>query len=136
MKPLLALATLCIVGAVPALAQDAVKVDPKHYKVELENDQVRVLRINYAAGEKSVMHGHPSSVAIFLTDGKVEFTTPDGKTREEPVKAGQTMYSSGREAPARERRHQAVRAHPRGAQGEAGRRQLKLALTRMLHRKA
>jgi len=26
-------------------AQDAVKVDPKHYKVELENDQVRVLRI-------------------------------------------------------------------------------------------
>ncbi len=93
MRPLLALATLCIVGAVPALAQDAVKVDPKHYKVELENDQVRVLRINYAAGEKSVMHEHPSSVAIFLTDGNVKFTTPDGKTREETVKAGQTMYS-------------------------------------------
>lgn len=27
-----------------SLAQDAVKVDPKHYKVEFENDQVRVLR--------------------------------------------------------------------------------------------
>ena len=28
-----------------SFAQDAVKVDPKHYKVEFENDQVRVLRI-------------------------------------------------------------------------------------------
>ena len=25
-----------------SFAQDAVKVDPKHYKVEFENDQVRV----------------------------------------------------------------------------------------------
>ncbi|MGH7512933.1 MAG: cupin domain-containing protein [Gemmatimonadales bacterium] len=93
MRPLLALMTLWIVGAVPAFAQDPVKVDSKHYKVELENDQVRVLRINYGAGEKSVMHEHPSSVAIFLTDGKVKFTTPDGKTAEQAVKAGQTMYT-------------------------------------------
>ncbi len=61
MRPLLALAMLWIVGAVPAFAQDPVKVDSKHYKVELENDQVRVLRINYGAGEKSVMHEHPGS---------------------------------------------------------------------------
>jgi hypothetical protein len=27
-------------------ADDPVKVDPKHYKVEFENDRVRVLRIN------------------------------------------------------------------------------------------
>ncbi len=43
--------------------QDPVTVDPKHYKVELENEQVRVLRINYGAHEKSVMHSHPDSVA-------------------------------------------------------------------------
>ncbi len=95
MRPLLALAMLWIVGAVPAFAQDPVKVDSKHYKVELENDQVRVLRINYGAGEKSVMHEHPSAVAIFLTDGKVKFTTRDGKTREQSVKAGQTIYTPG-----------------------------------------
>ena len=29
-------------------AEDAVKADPKHYKVEFENDRVRVLRINSA----------------------------------------------------------------------------------------
>jgi hypothetical protein len=75
----------------PALvrAQDPVKVDPKHYKVEFENHAVRILRINYGAGEKSVMHMHPESVAIFLTDQKATFTTPDGKTTEMDAKAGE-----------------------------------------------
>ncbi|MDH3268599.1 MAG: hypothetical protein OEM46_07060, partial [Ignavibacteria bacterium] len=40
-------------------AQDATVVDPDHYKVEFENDEVRVLRINYDPGEKSAMHSHP-----------------------------------------------------------------------------
>ncbi len=29
---------------------DPVAVDPKHYKVEMENDQVRALRITYGPG--------------------------------------------------------------------------------------
>ncbi len=74
-------------------AQDPVKVDPKHYKVEFENDQVRVLRIHYAVGEKSVMHNHPDGVAVFLVDQTVKFTHPDGKSEEEAVKAGQTMWA-------------------------------------------
>src|SRR5436190_21171919 len=87
------LAALSVVGASPALAQDPVKVDPKHYKVEFENEQVRVLRISYAPGEKSVMHQHPNSVAVFLTDGNVKFTTPDGKSETRPAKAGNTMWT-------------------------------------------
>ena len=75
-----------------ALAQDAVKVDPQHYKVEVENAQVRVLRITYGPHEKSVMHGHPASVAILLTDSQVKFTLPDGKTDERRMKAGQTVW--------------------------------------------
>lgn len=75
-----------------AMAQDAVKVDPKHYIVESENAQVRVLRITYGPREKSVMHGHPASVAIFLTDGQTKFTLPNGKTEERSWKAGQTMW--------------------------------------------
>ena len=50
-------------------AQDPVKVDPKHYKVEAENKQVRVLRISYGPHEKSVMHGHPATVAVFPERG-------------------------------------------------------------------
>jgi len=54
--------------AQPAFERDPVKLDAKHYKVELENDRVRVVRIRYAGHEKSVMHGHPASVAVFLAD--------------------------------------------------------------------
>jgi mannose-6-phosphate isomerase-like protein (cupin superfamily) len=83
-----------MVPTAPALAQDAVKADPKHYKVEFENAQVRVLRIQYGAHEKSAMHGHPNSVAVFLTDGSVKFTLPDGKTNTMDAKAGTAMWTA------------------------------------------
>jgi len=70
---------------------DPIAVDPKHYKVELETEQVRVLRISYGPREKSVMHGHPAAVAICLTDAQVKFTRPDGKSEEQRVKAGQVL---------------------------------------------
>jgi quercetin dioxygenase-like cupin family protein len=84
-----------LVAAVPAMAQDPVKVDAKHYKVEFENDQVRVLRINYGPHEKSVMHSHPSSVAVFLTDGSTKFTLADGKTLNSDVKPGMVVWEAG-----------------------------------------
>jgi quercetin dioxygenase-like cupin family protein len=74
------------------MAQDPSKVDSKHYTVDFENDDVRVLRIRYAPGDKSVMHGHPKSVSVFLTDCKGRFTYPDGKSEDFSVKAGQTMF--------------------------------------------
>ena len=75
-------------------AQDPVKVDPKHYKVEAENKQVRVLRISYGPHEKSVMHGHPAAVAVFLTEGRARFTFPDGKSEERSWTAGQSLFIS------------------------------------------
>ena len=84
---------------VSALAQpgggkaDPVKVDAKHYKVEFENESVRVLRISYAPGEKSVMHYHPNAVAVYLTDGKTRMTTPDGKSQDMSVQAGAAAWT-------------------------------------------
>src|SRR5260370_19399803 len=77
----------------PAIAQDPIKVDAKHYKVEFENEQVRVLRITYGPHEKSAMHHHPVNVAVFLTDGQARFTMPDGKTQDAPAKAGSVQWS-------------------------------------------
>jgi mannose-6-phosphate isomerase-like protein (cupin superfamily) len=74
-------------------AQDAVKVDSKHYTVVTENAQVRVLKAHYGAHEKSVMHSHPATVAVFLTDAKGQFTFADGKTQAFDVKAGQSQYT-------------------------------------------
>jgi len=83
---------LQLAAAHPARGQDAVAADPKHYTVEFENDQVRVLRVVYGPHEKSVIHEHPDSVAVYLTDGHLRITLPDGRTGEPHVKAGQSMW--------------------------------------------
>ena len=46
-------------GMVPAVqypARDPLKVDPAHYKMEIDNNQVRVLRLRLGKGEKTVLH--------------------------------------------------------------------------------
>jgi quercetin dioxygenase-like cupin family protein len=86
---------LLCVCLVPRLsAQDAVKVDPKHYTVVSENAQVRILKVHYGPHEKSVMHSHPAAVAVFLTDSKGQFTYPDGKTESLAGKAGDALYEA------------------------------------------
>lgn len=88
------LALFVLAFAVPSgLAQDATKVDSKHYKVEFENSKVRIVRVHYGPHEKSVMHRHPDAIAIFQNDGKVKFTYPGGKTEEREMKAGQALFT-------------------------------------------
>lgn len=72
---------------------DPVKVDPKHYKVILENAQVRVLHIHYGPHETSVMHSHPNSVVTYLTDGHIKFLLPNGKTVDGSGKAGDATWA-------------------------------------------
>ena len=80
-------------GAAIARAQDAAKVDTKHYTVAFENDQVRVLKVHYGPGEKSVMHSHPDTVAVFVSDGKGKFNFPDGTSKDFSVKAGDVIHN-------------------------------------------
>src|SRR5712692_1842953 len=85
---------LCVCFAPILSAQDAAKVDPKHYTVVSENDQVRILKVHYGPHEKSVMHSHPATVAVFLTEAKGQFTYPDGKKEDFAPKAGEAQYSA------------------------------------------
>lgn len=74
-----------------AMAQDPVAVAPGQYKVEYEDADVRVLRVVYGPGEKSAMHEHPDSVAVYLTGGHIRITLPDGRVGEPRVPPGATM---------------------------------------------
>ncbi len=83
---------ILMLAASSVMAQDPVKVDSKHYTVEFENSHVRVLRIKYGPNEKSVMHRHPNSVAIFVTDAKGKFTFPT-PTQDFESKAVETRWT-------------------------------------------
>jgi quercetin dioxygenase-like cupin family protein len=88
-----------ITSMLPAavLAEDAVIADPGHYTVEFENDKVRVIRIKYGPGEKSVMHTHAANVSMPLTEGTVRMTYPDGRSEDLPTKPGVATWSDAAE---------------------------------------
>jgi quercetin dioxygenase-like cupin family protein len=74
------------------MAADPVEVDAKHFRVELENDRVRVLRASYGPGERSVMHAHPAMVTVSLKARDLKFTLPDGRTQHMLGKAGEVAW--------------------------------------------
>jgi quercetin dioxygenase-like cupin family protein len=96
-RVILVVAVVALAGAGVILrAQDAAKVDAKHYTVAFENDQVRVLKVHYGPGEKSTMHSHPNTVAVFVSDTKGKFTFPDGKSEDFNAKAGDVIWNDAR----------------------------------------
>ena len=64
-------------------ALDAPKIDPRHYRVDLENEFVRVLRVNIGPHEKLARHTHPPTRAtlVQLTDQNLRLTQSDGTAR-------------------------------------------------------
>lgn len=68
-----------------------------HYKLEMENEFVRVYRIGYGAFESAEMHEHPdvpTVVYVYLTaGGRMRFTHDDGRNLVRPeVAAGRLLW--------------------------------------------
>lgn len=79
-----------VVGS--AWPQDPTKVEPKHYKLDFENDRVQVVSVHYGPHEKSVLHDHPGGVVVSITAGHLRFTDNAGKTREVFAKPGEVRW--------------------------------------------
>ena len=65
------------------------------YRVDFENEFVRVVRVTYPAHAGGAMHAHPAPGALIvpLTDQDARVTGQDGSTREIHVKAGQVRWA-------------------------------------------
>jgi hypothetical protein len=76
------------------LAQDPLVVAPQAYKLQFENDWVKVMRVHYAPHEKLPVHQHTetASAYVYLNDsGPVVFKhqeTTYGPVTRQPTKAG------------------------------------------------
>ena len=74
----------------------AVDVASEHYKVEFENEYVRVIRVTYNPGESSVIHSHKPLVGVTLTGGQGVFTDADGNAETRPENfAGDILSDDG-----------------------------------------
>ena len=80
-------------GKVVNTPLDPVKVDPKDYKVEFENSQVRVTRVRIGPHQSVPLHEHIlNRVVVYLTDQNTRMTTPDGKEETAQHKAGEVSW--------------------------------------------
>jgi beta-alanine degradation protein BauB len=74
---------------------DPLQVASNVYSLIMENEYVRVMDARFSPGAKAVMHSHPNHVVYVLTGGKIKISSPDGKSMDVDLKAGQTMWMQG-----------------------------------------
>lgn len=91
LKLIAAILGLCMVASV-TMAQDPTVVEPTHYKLAFENDQVQVVNVHYGPHEKSGMHSHPGGVVVYISAGHLKLTDENGKVTEVNAKPGQSRF--------------------------------------------
>lgn len=86
-------------GAGVAHAQDPTATDPKHYKLELENDHARVLHVTVEPNGRVELHEMNGAVVVPLIDYESTLKTADGKSVIVERKIGKAAWlpAGGRE---------------------------------------
>jgi quercetin dioxygenase-like cupin family protein len=95
---LLALLAALGIPAAPASAraQDPAKINPRSYKVVLENEHVRVLEYLAKPGLGVCgvgRHSHPNHVTIALSGGRVKQRAEDGSVRIADAEPGKVFWA-------------------------------------------
>ena len=86
------LLALCMGLTAMSAAQDPAQVSPD-YKLEIENNWVRVSRVKRGPYAKAPMRQHPASVVVYLTDYHQRVTGVDGEVQEVTRKAGDVSFT-------------------------------------------
>ena len=72
--------------------RDPVRVDPQHFKLDFQNERVRVVRFTMKGSEGSPMHEAPDILVVCLKECHVRLTRPDGKIQDLHMQAGDTRW--------------------------------------------
>ena len=74
------------------LPRDIVRVASARVRVDFENDRMRVLRLTLVVGEAIPSHDDRAGVLVCIAGCRIRFTTPDGKSQDVELKAGETRW--------------------------------------------
>jgi hypothetical protein len=104
MKRLAALAVVLVASAFPQkdfppeiappgfTHRDVLRVDPNHYRKDLENDHTRVLRLNLKADESVPLHDANDGLFVCFRECHLRLTDPEGRIQDVHLEAGQTRW--------------------------------------------
>ena|SRR5437868_13204365 len=73
-------------------SKDALVADPKHYKLELENDHMRVLRLTLKADEVSPVHDDRDALFVCIKECHLRLTRPGERSQDIHMQAGESRW--------------------------------------------
>jgi hypothetical protein len=63
--------------------RDPVLIDPEHFRVVFQNEQVRVVHLSMKGAERTRTHEEPAILAVCIKECHVQLSRPDGKIQTE-----------------------------------------------------
>ncbi|HSP66090.1 MAG TPA: hypothetical protein VLN48_00085 [Bryobacteraceae bacterium] len=75
--------------------KDALAADPKHYKLELDNDRMRVLRLILKADETVPVHDDQDALFVCVKECHIRFTRPGGRPQDIHMQTGESRWIYG-----------------------------------------
>ncbi len=72
--------------------RDPVRVDPQHFRLDFQNQRVRVVHLTMKGSERSPMHEEPNILAVCIKECHLRLTRPDGKIQDLHMQAGDTHW--------------------------------------------
>jgi hypothetical protein len=72
--------------------KDALEADPKHSKLELENDRMRVLRLTLKADEVASVHDDHDALFVCIKECHLRLTRPGGRSQDIHMQAGESRW--------------------------------------------
>ena len=75
-----------------SFAADPLAVAPDMYKLQFENDRVRVMQVIFQPGQRIAEHSHPDHFVYVLDGGTLQISKPDGSVSDANVKPGDVIW--------------------------------------------
>jgi hypothetical protein len=75
--------------------KDALAADPKHYKLEFENERMRVLRLTLKGDEAVPVHDDRDALFVCVKECHVRLTRPGERSQDIHLQAGESRWIYG-----------------------------------------
>ena len=75
--------------------RDALQVDTQHYRLDFENEKMRVLRLTLKPSETVPMHDDKDVLVVCLKECHVRLTAPNGRSEDIHMEAGTSRWIYG-----------------------------------------
>jgi hypothetical protein len=71
---------------------DGLRVDPKHFRFQFENRQIRVLRLTLQSDEFVPMHNSPDTLLVCVSECHIRLERPDKRINDIHMDPGETRW--------------------------------------------